>query len=40
MLGGYYLIEVASKEEAIAWARRCPNAGRDTMELRRIWQMG
>jgi hypothetical protein len=27
VIGGYYLIEVASREEAIAWAARCPAAG-------------
>lgn len=40
VLGGYYLLEVASREEAVAWARRCPNAGRDRLELRLVWQMG
>src|SRR4051794_6433369 len=24
LVGGFYLIEVASREEAIAWALRCP----------------
>jgi hypothetical protein len=40
VIGGFYLMEVASREEAIAWAHRCPNAGRDTLELRLVWQLG
>ena len=27
VLGGYWMIQVKSKEEAIEWAKRCPGAG-------------
>jgi hypothetical protein len=35
-LGGYYLMEVPSVDEAIAWAKRCPGAQYGTIELRPI----
>lgn len=40
VLGGYYLLEVASKEEAIEWAKRCPDAESGTIEVRPIWEFG
>lgn len=34
LIAGYVLVEVASKEEAIAWAKRCPTlAGPGTVEI-------
>lgn len=33
-LGGYYLMDVPSVDEAIAWAKRCPGATYGTIELR------
>ncbi|MFS8111205.1 YciI family protein [Rhizobium jaguaris] len=33
-LGGYYLIEAADLDGAIAWAARCPGARQDTVEVR------
>ena len=37
-LGGYYLIEAADLDAAIAWAARCPGASHGTIEVRPIWQ--
>jgi hypothetical protein len=37
-LGGYWMIDVASKDEAVAWASRCP-AGNSTIEVRRVFEM-
>jgi hypothetical protein len=37
--GGYYEIEVASLEEAVSWAARCPAAQRGTVEVRQIWEI-
>jgi Uncharacterized protein conserved in bacteria len=37
--GGYYLIEAADLDAAIAWANRCPGAGHGTIEVRPIWEM-
>ena len=38
LLGGFYLIEVASKAEAIAWALRCP-VGLGTDDVLEIYEM-
>ena len=38
-LGGYYLIDVADLDAAIAWAARCPGASRGGLEVRPIWEM-
>ena len=37
-LGGYYLIEAADLDAAIAWAARCPGAGHGTVEVRPVWE--
>ncbi len=36
-LGGYYLIEAADLDAAIAWAARCPGASHGIMEVRPVW---
>ena len=36
VLGGYWIIEVSSKEEAIAWASRCPASDNEVIEVRQI----
>ena len=38
-LGGYFLIEAADLDAAIAWAARCPGASHGTVEVRPIWGM-
>jgi hypothetical protein len=38
-LGGYYLIDVADLDAAIAWAARCPGAANGTVALRPVWEM-
>ena len=35
-LGGYWMIQVKSKEEAIAWASRCPASDNETIEIRQV----
>jgi len=39
VIGGYWLIEVKSKEEAVEWAKRCPAADREVIEVRQIFEM-
>ncbi len=39
VIGGYWLWQVRSKEEAIEWASRCPAADGDTIELRQVFEM-
>ncbi|KPM52288.1 transcription initiation protein [Frankia sp. CcI49] len=36
LFGGFYLIEVASREEAIEWARRLPAVPGSKCEIRRV----
>ena len=38
-LGGYWMIEVGSKQEAIEWASRCPAADGDVIEVRQVFEM-
>lgn len=40
VLGGYWMIEVKSKEEAIEWAKRCPGADNETVEIRQVQEIG
>ncbi len=37
-LGGYYLIDVADREAALAWAAKCPGANHGVVEVRPLWQ--
>ena len=39
VVGGYWLIQAKSKQEAIEWARRCPAAEGDTIEIRQVFEM-
>jgi len=39
VLGGYWMIDVKSKEEAVAWARRCPAQDGDVIEIRQVFEM-
>jgi hypothetical protein len=36
LVGGFWLIQVKSKDEAIEWLRRCPFEGDEEIELRQI----
>jgi hypothetical protein len=38
-LGGYFLIEAADLDAALAWAARCPGAGHRVVEVRPVWPM-
>ena len=39
VIGGYWMIEVNSKEEAIEWAKKCPASSNETIELRQVQEM-
>lgn len=39
VLGGFWMIQVKSKEEAIQWATRCPASANETIEIRQIQEM-
>jgi len=36
VLGGYWMIQVKSKEEAIEWASRCPASENEVIEVRQV----
>jgi hypothetical protein len=36
VLGGYWMIQVKSKEEAIEWASRCPASDNEIIEIRQV----
>jgi hypothetical protein len=37
VLGGYWILKLNSKEEAVEWARRCPAQEGDVIEIREIF---
>jgi hypothetical protein len=39
VLGGYWMIQVKSKEEAIEWACRCPGSENEVIEVRQVHEM-
>jgi hypothetical protein len=38
LIGGYWLIQARSKEEAVEWASRCPANDGDTIEVRQVYE--
>lgn len=40
VVGGYWLIDVASPEEAVEWAKRAPMGDDEIIEVRRVQEMG
>ena len=39
VLGGYWMINVKSREEAIAWAKKCPATANEVIEIRQVQEM-
>jgi len=39
VLGGYWMIDVASRAEAIAWAKKCPASAKEIIEIRQVQEM-
>ena len=39
VIGGYWMIEVKSKEEAIEWASRCPASDNEVIEIRQVMEL-
>lgn len=40
VVGGYWMIQVRDRDEAVAWARRCPMRQGETLEVRQVQEMG
>jgi hypothetical protein len=36
IVGGYWMIQAKSKEEAIEWAKRCPGSDNEVIEIRQV----
>ncbi len=36
VVGGYWMIQVKSKQEAIEWAKRCPASENEVIEIRQV----
>jgi hypothetical protein len=39
VLGGYWMIKVKSRQEAIDWACKCPASGNEMIEVRQVQEM-
>ena len=39
VIGGYWMIEVKSKNEAVEWAKRCPAGENEVIEIRQVQEM-
>jgi hypothetical protein len=39
LVGGYWIIDAKSKEEAVEWASRCPAGDGDMIEVRQVYEM-
>ncbi len=39
LIGGYWLIQARSREEAVQWASRCPAADGDVIEVRQVYEL-
>jgi hypothetical protein len=40
VVGGYWMIQVRSKEEAVEWASRCPMSDNEMIEVRQVQEFG
>jgi hypothetical protein len=39
VLGGYWMIDVGSRAEAIEWAKKCPGSANEIIEIRQVQEM-
>jgi hypothetical protein len=39
VIGGYWMLNVKSKDEAVEWMKRCPAEDGDIIEIRRVFEM-
>ena len=39
IVGGYWMIQVNSREEAIEWAKRCPGSENEVIEVRQVQEI-
>jgi hypothetical protein len=39
VIGGYWMINVKSREEAVEWASKCPGSSNEVIEVRQVQEM-
>ena len=39
LVGGYWMIQVKSQEEAVEWAKRCPASENEVIEVRQVQEL-
>jgi hypothetical protein len=39
VVGGYWMIQVKSRAEAIEWAKRCPGSENEVIEIRQVMEL-
>jgi hypothetical protein len=39
VVGGYWMLQVRSRDEAVQWATRCPAGPNETIEVRQVFEM-
>jgi hypothetical protein len=39
VLGGFWMIQVKSKQEAVEWASRCPASDNEVIEVRQVQEL-
>jgi hypothetical protein len=39
VIGGYWMIQVKSRDEAIEWASRCPASENEVIEVRQVFEL-
>ena len=39
VIGGYWMIDVKSRDEAIEWAKKCPASANEVIEIRQVQEM-
>ncbi|HUK55898.1 MAG TPA: YciI family protein [Nitrospiria bacterium] len=39
VIGGYWMLDLKSKDEAVRWAKRCPAVEGDVIEIRQVFEM-
>jgi hypothetical protein len=39
VVGGYWIIQTKTREEAVEWAKRAPLGGDTVLEVRQIWEL-
>ena len=39
VVGGYWMLQAASKQQVVDWMKRCPAQNGDVIEIRQVFEM-